>query len=274
MYLFPIWYLIIITCVEFALGLLLTYTLGVIQGNFRPIFPYISDTGAYPIENGFFVLVFAITSFLVIIIIYIRFKDAHTHLEGLFHRIFNFIVLVIGVAAIFFLMGVAAFESDDSSLSSKFHFTCAGLTIFLELFFEIGQVIIGIMLPPKRVWWKWIVFAIQLSITTICLVLAIFFFALIFHPSRVFYRENRNSTMVDTITSDLQNNATQVEFFNLGLRIDYARACTEWMLFVLVVAFYFTFIPDFNRIQVNLVITRPKDIIIMEKVPTGEVQTS
>ena len=106
-------------------------------------------TGAYPIENGFFVLVIAITCLQVIMILYIRYKDAYIHLKNRFQRVFNFIVLLIGIVAIFFLMGVAAFQFDDSPLSNNFHNACAGMTIFLELIYIIGQTIIGDSVTTK-----------------------------------------------------------------------------------------------------------------------------
>ena len=122
MYAFPVWYTIIVTCVGFALGCLLTYTIGVVQGNYRALFPYISDTGAYPIENGFFVLVIAITCLQVIMILYIRYKDAYIHLKSRFQRVFNFIVLLsLQFYAIFLsLMGLSKHcQIDDSELYGK-----------------------------------------------------------------------------------------------------------------------------------------------------------
>ena len=68
----PAWVLILTQCSIFALGNLLTYTIGVTQDHYRPVFPYISGTGAYPIENEFFVLVFSLTALFTLIIIYIR----------------------------------------------------------------------------------------------------------------------------------------------------------------------------------------------------------
>ena len=271
MYAFPVWYTIIVTCVGFALGCLLTYTIGVVQGNYRALFPYISDTGAYPIENGFFVLVIAITCLQVIMILYIRYKDAYIHLKSRFQRVFNFIVLLIGIVAIFFLMGVAAFQFDDSPLSNNFHNACAGMTIFLELIYIIGQTIIGILLPPKRVWWKWVVFAVQLTLTIILTILGIFFFASIFHPARSFYRENRIDD--ETISSEITDNTTLVDYWNLGLQVDYTRAAVEWIIFAGVVSFYLTLIPDFNRLKVNLAITRPLDDV-MTKLPTEEIENT
>ena len=59
--------------------------------------------------------------------------------------------------------------------------------------------------------------------------------------------------------SAIQNNATLLESYNNGLKIDYSRAVVEWIIFVEVLAFFVTFIPDFHRIRVDVSITRPLD---------------
>ena len=161
-------------------GSLLTITLVVVQGNFRPVFQYISDTGAYPIENGLFALVFAIMSLLAIMVMYIRYKDAYIHLEGRFYRAINVIILLIGIAAIFFLMTVAALQFDDSPLLNHFYNACAGIAIILQVIYAVCQTIIGILLPPQRVWWDWVIFAAQLILIIILATLVIYFFASIF----------------------------------------------------------------------------------------------
>ena len=202
--------------------------------------------------------------FLLIIIFYIRYKDADIHLQNRFYRVINFIILLIGLSITFFLMGVAAFQFDDSSLSNGFHNVCAGMAIFLQFIYSLGQVIIGILLPPKRVWWKWVVFAVQLTSTIILIIFGIYFFATIFHPARSFYRENRIDDQ--TISREIADDATLADFWNFGLQIDYSRAAVEWIIFAGVLAFYLTLIPDFNRLRVNLVITRPLDVV-MNKLP-------
>ena len=271
MKLLPTWSLIVITCGGFALGLLLTYTIGVVQGHFRPAFPYVSDTGAYPIENGFFVLVFAIICFLCIMIQYIRYKDAYIQLKGRFHRMFNFISLLIGITAIFFLMSVAAFQFDDSPLSSNFHNASAGLAIFIQLGYIVCQTIIGILLPPKRLWWKWVVFAVQLTMMITLAILTLYFFATTFHPARSFYKENRIDDQ--TISREIANDETLSDYWNFGLQVDYSRAAVEWIIFAAFVSFYLTLIPDFIRLRVNLVITRSLDDV-MTKLPTVEMEIS
>ena len=249
----PAWVLILTQCSIFALGNLLTYTIGVTQDHYRAVFPYISDTGAYPIENGFFVLVFSLTGLFTLMIVYVRYKDAYTHIEGLCFRIFNFVFLIIGIFAVFFLVAVAAFEFDDSSLSNRLHFASAVLTIFLNYAYSFGQAFIGIFLPPKYVWWKWVIFVIQLLITIFGILLFFYFFGTSFTDSNQFYLSvGRNS-------SSLGNNTALLELYYNGLTIDYSRAVVEWIIFVEVLAFYLTLIPDFHRIRVNLAITRPLD---------------
>ena len=266
MYVFPVWLLIMITATEFALGLLLTYVIGVTKGSFRPLFPYISDAGVYAIESGFFVLVFAITSFLVSIIMYIRYKDAYIHLERRVYKIFNLIFLLIGVAGIFFLMGVAGFQYEVTRLSNILHHACAGLAIFLQFTYAFGQTIIGILLPPKRVWWKWVVFTIQLMLTSVVTVLGLYFLVAIYHPARLFYKEN---TVNNIISSEIADNSTLVEYYDYGLRVDYSRAVVEWLIFAGLIMFYISLVPDFNRLRVKLIITRPLDKV-MSKLPTEE----
>ncbi|KAI6645661.1 DNA damage-regulated autophagy modulator protein 2-like [Oopsacas minuta] len=253
MYYIPAWTVILLLSGVFALGNLLTYTIGVSQDHFRPVFPYISDTGAYPIENGFFVLVFAITSLFALLTIYIRFKDVHIHTEGVCFKVCNYIFLVIGIMAIFFLLSVAAFEFDDSSLSNRLHFASAILTIFLNYVYSFGQAFIGLLLPPIRVWWKWLVFAIQLSITIFGIILFFYYFAASFFEANIFYLS------VGRNVSSLGTNETLLALYYEGLAIDYSRAVVQWMIFVEVIVFFLTLIPDFHRIRVNLQITRPYD---------------
>ena len=249
----PAWTLIIVLCLVFSLGNLLTYVIGVSQGHFRPVFPYISDTGSFPIENGFFVLVFALTALFLILIIYIRFKDIFTHVEGICYRITNVVFLVIGILVAFFLMSIAAFQYDDSTLSLQFHFAAALLTIFLNYVYSFGQTFLGLLLPPKRVWWKWLVFAIQLTITGIGIILFLYYFGSSFAGSHQYY------VSIGTNTSSIENNSTLLSVYNDGLAIDYSRAVAQWTIFVEVLLFYVTLIPDFHRIRVCLEVTRPFD---------------
>ena len=107
--------------------------------------------------------------------------------------------------------------------------------------------------------------------TIILTILGIFFFASIFHPARSFYRENRIDD--ETISSEITDNTTLVDYWNLGLQVDYTRAAVEWIIFAGVVSFYLTLIPDFNRLKVNLAITRPLDDV-MTKLPTEEIENT
>ena len=268
MYVFPVWLLIVIAMTEFSLGILLTYVIGVTKDNFRPVFPYISDAGVYAIESGFFVLVFAITTFLVVLIMYIRFKDAHIHLERRIYKIFNFIFLLIGVSGGFFFIGLAGFQYEVTRLSNILHHACAGLGIFLQFIYAFGQTIIGILLPPKRVWWKWVVFAFQSVLTSAVTVFGLYFLVAIYHPARLFYKEN---TVDNVISSEIAYDDTLVEYYNFGLRVDYSRAVAEWFIFAGLIIFYLTLVPDFNRLRVRLIITRPLDDI-MSKLPTEDVK--
>ena len=249
----PSWILIITLCLVFGLGNLLTYVIGVTQGHFRPVFPYISDTGAWPIENGFFVLVFALTAFFNILVVYIRFKDLFTHVEGVCYRITNVVFLVIGVLAAFFLVSVSAFQYDDSSLSFRFHFAAAVLTIFLNFVYSLGQAFLGLLLPPKRVWWKWLVFAIQVALTTVGFLLFFYFFGSSFSDSYQYYQS------IGTNTSSIETDSALLSLYYDGLAVDYSRAVVEWIIFVDVILFYVTLIPDFHRIRVCLEVTRPFD---------------
>ena len=247
----PAWTSIVLLCLVFSLGILLTYVIGVSQGHFRPVFPYISDTGAYPIENGFFVLVFALTVFFLILVIYIRFKDLLTHVEGIFYRITNVVFLIIGISVAFFLMSISAFQYDDSPLSLQFHFAAAILTIFLNYVYSFGQTFLGLLLPPKRVWWKWLVFAIQITITIIGIILFLYYFGSSFAGSYQYY------VSIGTNTSSIDSNSTLLSMYNDGLAIDYSRAVVQWTIFAEVLLFYVTLIPDFHRIRVCLEVTRP-----------------
>ena len=264
-YYIPTWILIVITCLVFGLGNLLTYTIGVTQGHFRPLFPYISDTGAYPIENGFFVLVLSLTLLFALIVNYIRYVDAHTQIQSLPFKVFNLVVFIIGVLALIFLVAVAAFEFDDSPASSNIHFASALLTIFLEYIFSFGQIIIGVLLPPKGVWWKWLVMSIQLVITIVGIIMLFYFFRISYHPALLFYREQRHNTTA------IANNTGLWDYYSLGLSLDYSRAVVEWLIFAEVIAFYLTLIPDFNRIRVKLLVERPYDTT-HTKVETEEGQ--
>ena len=250
----PSWTLILIAILVFSLGNLLTYVIGVSQGHFRPIFPYISDTGAYPIENGFFVLVFAVTALFLILIIYVRFKDIFTHVEGTCFRITNIVFLIIGLLDAFFLVSISAFQFDDSSLASQFHFASAIITIFLNYVYSFGQAFLGLLLPPKRVWWKWLLFAIQLSITIIGMLLFLYFFASAYDGSIQYFN------LIGTNSSSIATNSTLLAVYNAGQAVDYSRAVVEWIIFMEVLLFYATLIPDFHRIRVDLKVTRPFDV--------------
>ena len=261
MHYIPAWSFIVITCMVFVLGNLLTYTIGVTQGHFRPVFPYISDTGAIPLENGFFVLVYSLTALFALIVCYIRYKDTYTQVESLCFRIFNLVVFVVGVLALFFLVAVAAFEFDDSEASSNIHFASAVLAIFLEYVFSFGQIVIGVMLPPKGVWWKWLIMCIQLVITVMGILLFFYFFGMSYHPALSFYR-----AQIDNTTA-IASNTGLMEYYYFGLSIDYSRAVVEWIIFAELIGFYLTLIPDFSRIRVKLVVERPYDT------PPKEVKT-
>ena len=249
----PAWVLILTQCTIFAIGNLITYIIGVTQDHYRAVFPYISDTGAYPIENGFFVLVFVLTALFTLLVMYVRYKDIYTHIEGLCFRITNFVFLIIGFISLFFLVAVAAFEFDDSSLSNRLHFASAVLTIFFNYAYSFGQAFLGIFLPPKFVWWKWLVFVIQLSMTILGIILFFYFFASSFLDSNQLYLS------VGRDPSSLGNDTALLNQYYEGLTIDYTRAVVEWLIFVEVLGFYLTLIPDFHRIRVNLAITRPLD---------------
>ena len=248
----PAWIHIIVMCLVFSLGMILTYAIGVSQQHFRAIFPYISDTGFLSLENGFFVLVFGITCLFLLFIAYIRFKDAHVHVEGICFKVFNVANLICAILSIFFLLSVAAFEFDDSPASNDIHFASAVLAIFFNYLYAFGQVYIGIRLPPKCVWWKWVIFTIQLVMTTFGILLFFYFFGSSFFPDEIFFLSVRN-------VSAIQNNATLLESYNNGLKIDYSRAVVEWIIFVEVLAFFVTFVPDFHRIRVDVSVTRPLD---------------
>ena len=247
----PAWTAIIIMLLVFAVGNLLTYFIGVSQGHFRPVFPYISNTGANPIESGVFVLVFAITAFFNILIIYIRFKDLYTNVEGICYRIANVIFLIIGLIAAFSLMGVAAFRADESSLSNRFHSISAGLTIFLNFIYSLGQAFLGLFL--RRVRWKRLIFAIQLIIIIFGTIPSSYFLISLFLPSYLYYDS------IGTNTSSIETNSTLLAMYNQGLAIDYSRAVVEWIIFVDLLLFYATLIPDFHRIRISLEVTRPFD---------------
>ena len=167
-------------------------------------------------------------------------------------RIFNFIVFIVGILALLFLLGVAAFEFDDSNLSYNIHFACAVLTIFLESLFSFGQIIIGVMLPPKGVWWKRLTMLIQLIIKVLGIVLFFYFFGTSYHPALLFYKQQHN-------TYAIGNNSVLIQYYNKGLSLDYSRAIAEWIILTEVIAFYLTLIPDFSRIRVELVVARPRD---------------
>ena len=243
----PPWIHIVVMFLVFSLGMLLTYTMGVSQQHFRSFFPYISDTGVLPLENGFFVLVFGITSLFLIFIAYIRFKDAREHVEGEYFQVFNTINFICAIIAIFFLLSVAAFEFDDSPASSKIHAASAALAILLNYLYAFGQIYIGTRLSRFR--WKWVIFTIQLVMTIFGILLFFYFFATRFFSDEIFFLSVRN-------VSAIQNNATLLERYNNGLKIDYSRAVVEWIIFVEVLAFFLTFIPDFRQINVAVPVTR------------------
>ena len=240
---------IVVMCFVFSLGMIHTYGIGVSQQHFRAIFPYISDTGILsPLANGFFVLVFGITSLLLILILYIRFIDAHEKVEDKRFRVFNVANFICAILSIFCVFTVAAHEFDDSATSSNIHFVSAVLTIFFNYLYAFGQVYIGTRLSPRR--WKWVIFTIQLVITTFGILLFFYFFGSRFIPDEIFFLSVRN-------VSAIQNNATLLESYNNGLKIDYSRAVVEWIIFAEVLAFFLTFIPDFSRIEVDVSVKRP-----------------
>ena len=242
----PSWLIIVVALGTFTILNVVTYAIAAALGHVRALLPFISFTGILGPENGIFVINFAVTSFLLSFVVYGRFLHAHyTVKSSLLFRIVNFTVLIIGLGSLFANLCIAAFEADDAYWP---HYIAAILTIFLNYVYALAQSFIGLGLPPRNTVRKWIIFAVQLSMTIFGFIVFVYFFISGYiYPTTVYVAHRDNFTAIANM-SDL------VAAYNQGLTIDYTRALAEWILLVEILAFYLTFIPDFSRIRLRIAV--------------------
>ena len=240
----PSWIVIIIALGTFAILNIVTYAIAAALGHVRVLLPFISFTGILGPENGIFVINFAVTSMLLALVVYARYLHArYTIKKSLPFTIVNIVVLIIGLGGLFTNLCIAAFEADDAYWP---HYLSAILTIFLNYIYACAQAFIGLGIPPKNTVRKWVIFAIQISITIFGFIVFVYFVISGYvYPTTVYVAHRDNFTAIADM-SDL------VATYNQGLAIDYTRALAEWILLVEILAYYLTFIPDFSRIRFKI----------------------
>lgn len=237
----PSWTWIIAGVGTFAILNIVTYAISAGLGHSRALLPFISLTGITAPENGIFVINFALTAFFLFFVISIRYLHAKEVVKkSLAFSITNFVVLLIGVIGLFMTLSLAAFEGDDAYWP---HYIAAILAIFFNYVYGIAQTFIGIMLPPHKTLWKWVVFGVQLGMTILGFLLFLYFvIAGYVYPTSVYVEYRNNLTSIG-------NDTELIAAYYTGLNIDYTRALAEWLILVEIIAYFLTFIPDFNRVR-------------------------
>lgn len=111
-----------------AVGFLTTYIVAVKNNHVTPYLPYISETGRAPPESCIFTLICSISSFLLFLVVCVRFKHIHHfYYESVTHiKRWNTAGLVFGILSAFGLLVVGSFQ--DSAVPVV-HFSGA-ITVF------------------------------------------------------------------------------------------------------------------------------------------------
>lgn len=225
--------LIIWTYISFALS----YILAVSRGDVDAVFPYISDTGARRPESCIFGQMLNISACLAIATLYIRYKQVSGYVDDI--RIENSPLVdklnkASFAVAVLICLGMSLVANFQETSVAIVHFVGAMMTFGLGTVYEFMQTYVTYKMYPE-------INGKQIGIARLIIsVLSAVFFILV------------------TVTSGLvrivdENNQVQLHWkpSDPGYGIHLTSTISEWLLAASFLAFFFTFLKDFQLVTID-----------------------
>uniref|UniRef100_A0A915PM41 CWH43-like N-terminal domain-containing protein n=1 Tax=Setaria digitata TaxID=48799 RepID=A0A915PM41_9BILA len=230
----------VIFAMLFTLMLSASYIVAVWQGDVDPVFPYISSSGDHRPESCFFSMMLNLCSFMIMLIIYLRYSLVVELNRGSDHllkrlNVFTFVVGMLGGVGMFF---VANFQE---SAVITVHLTSAFVCFGCGCFYMLLQSCLAFYMYPlynnRRI--GFIRSAIALSATLSFVTVIAFGVA----ASNEFHKH-----FPDLPTPRPWSRKTNQPGYNLHC----VSAIAEWCLAVFNVLFILSFSRDFEKLRVEL----------------------
>jgi hypothetical protein len=226
----------LVTGILFPVTFIITYTISVSEGTIKPLFSYISDTGAYPSASGVFTLLLAISSLALVTVVYIRFKQIEEYFReenSRLNDILNKVGLFLGIAASLGTTMVGSFQETHSYTG---HFTGAflaflggGLYLIMQSYFTFKMVP---LFASKVLAWIRVFLGVMVCVL----------FLVCFGVGTVSIRQYRANGGTDPTRWEKQYGAWELHIISVS---------TEWMMAAFLDIYILSFIPEFKKITMD-----------------------
>ncbi|CAG7729500.1 unnamed protein product [Allacma fusca] len=226
----------LITGLLFPVTFIITYTISVSADTIKPLFSYISDTGAYPPASGVFTLLLSIASLALAVVVFIRYKQIEEFFReqnSKVNKIFNIVGLFLGLAAALGTDMVGSFQETHSYTG---HFTGAfmaflggGLYLIMQSYFTFKMVP---LFASKVLAWARLFMGIMVCIL----------FLICFGVGTVSIRQYRENGGPDPTRWEKKYGAWELHIISVS---------TEWMMAAFLDLYILSFIPEFKKIAMD-----------------------
>ncbi|XP_077191212.1 DNA damage-regulated autophagy modulator protein 2 isoform X2 [Paroedura picta] len=212
-----------------------SYVTAVLLRHVDPLVPYISDTGTVPPERCLFGIMLNISALLGIATIYVRYKQVfHLNPEESTILKLNKFGLVLGMVSCFGLCIIANFQK---STLIAMHVVGACLTFGVGTFYILVQTILSYKLPPGNK----VMFRIRLMVLLWCAASI----ASMFISSVMLYSARCGLDLIQKMHWDPDDK---------GYSLHIMSTVSEWSLAFSFVSFFLTYIRDFQKITMYVVV--------------------
>ena len=220
---FPVEIFPILSAISIFVGLSITYGIAVGLHHIKPFVPYISYTGTYGPENGIFTIVMFIVTFLLLIVMLIRFKQVSdgNYKKGIGKVIIHIINWVSALCGVVSGLGTLIVGSYSYRVTDNYHAHNLGVIIglwFLMIYILLQTGIGPFIRPILR--FRWLVLVVRIIIIISIIVSGGIFM----------------SAQVDELE--------KISFIR-----NYLPKIMEWVLYGLLEVFFLTFIPEFRKLN-------------------------
>lgn len=218
----------------FSIGLplafLVTYGISVGGGYVPAFWPYISDTGTFPVASCFFTIFLIFFGNIYFLIVYIRFKHMRTLEQNAKDRKINNVATVIGVVSASGVHIVASFQETNEIFT---HLIGAGMAFGLGLVYIILQTWLNSRLKVSSALSR----TIEISM---CVVTAI---ALLFTVgAQGIYCVMPNT---DCFTPPEDHHANPYTWLH------YISTFSEWIAAFSLIPYFLVFVPSFRKMKLH-----------------------
>ncbi|XP_036369164.1 DNA damage-regulated autophagy modulator protein 1 isoform X1 [Octopus sinensis] len=221
--------LVVVTFLTF----ITTYVISVSNGHVTPYLPYISDTGAKSPESCIFGQLLTFSTIIALFTLYIRFKliQSLVNVDNSRIHVVNKVSFGLGIIA---ALGMSLVGNFQESNVLVVHVIGAFMVFGIGSVYEIFQTIMSYMMYPMYNGKKIIIIRMVLSI------FSVFFFIMTFIGAGLAGKEYKGNPLAWRPEDE-------------GFSYHILSTSCEWLLSVSFLAYFLTFIHDFQKIKINVV---------------------